>query len=356
MSHSDGLDEASSAFLADLTPAAVREAPKLAGSNGPPERLFEGTGVIDDEDGDIAEGEGEQGDESLEDAPAHEGEEGGEATEGEEGEGEEGDDDGEGEGEEGKSDLDLSQEVALTVDGGAVTVPLKEALEGYIRTETFHKRLSQLSEVATSVEEKAKEVDAHRADYVAKIEAVMEQSKLITPKEPTTAEWDEMYRTDPANARVQEQAWKNYHAVQDGLKAEKERVAAELEASNKTKLIGFIQTERSKMLQTFPQWQDTKKRDADFALMRKTALSLGITEPELDKLYDSRMVGILYKAAQYDRIKAAAPKPVVNATKRLVSPGVGNSQRTAPKGNQPMKRLARSGSIEDAASVIARIL
>src|SRR5690606_6508168 len=73
----------------------------------------------------------------------------------EEEEEEEEEEDDEEEEEEDSSDLDLGAKVAVVVDGKEEEVTLEEALNGYIRTQTFHTRMNQLNEIRGAVRDKA---------------------------------------------------------------------------------------------------------------------------------------------------------------------------------------------------------
>jgi len=93
--------------------------------------------------------------------------------------------------------------------------------------------------------------------------------------------------------------------------------------------------------------------------MRRTAISNGFTEEELSQVYDSRMLQVLLKASKYDRMMAAKPKPVIRQPQgKPIAPGAGSAkQRTAQSGvSSAMKRLNRTGRMEDAAIVFDQIL
>ena len=62
--------------------------------------------------------------------------------------------------------LDLDQIVAVNVDGQRAEVSLQEALNGYVRSETFHRRLNQLQQVAQTIE-KERAVLAQERNYYA---------------------------------------------------------------------------------------------------------------------------------------------------------------------------------------------
>lgn len=353
---SNGLDGAAAAFLGELSPSTPERSVKND-ETGVRESLF---------DDNVFEGEGSDEDENDEDGSAEglDGEEGGgddvDPEEGEEGDDEgadpDDDEDADGEGEAEEGSVDLSAEVQVTIDGEQVTVPLKEALEGYIRTETFHRRLSVLNEAKQVIATEAAKVVEDRKNYFEKLEELTKQLDLLAPKEP---DWDALYAADPANARDMEKRWRDYKVHREALDHEKAKVAQEALENHQKNLRQYVQAESVKLLSKVPEWNDNKVRERENASMRKTALAVGYTEDELKELYDHRAVLVLRKAAAYDRMMANKPAPNKVVGKRPeVAPGTGKpSKATVRKGgDRAMKQLSRTGSVHDAIPVFAKFI
>ena len=89
--------------------------------------------------------------------------------------------------------------------------------------------------------------------------------------------------------------------------------------------------------------------------MKKTAMSAGFSEKEVDTVYDHRMLTILRKASKYDRMMASKPKPNKPVVKSL-SPGNANRQAVPKEQAKASQRLRKTGSLEDAASVFQTFL
>lgn len=367
-----GIDEAANAFLTEIesTPAP----PTRVKGEGPPERIFnQGKRHEDPEESDdeLPESEGtgdeprKRGKPDVSDSPDESGEDAdGEEDEDEDSDAEGDDNDGgetEGDDEQQRANaekVDLDLEVLVNVEGEPATVTLKEALDGYIRTETFHRRLNYVNEAKKVLEEEKSEVSQTRAKYAENLNALISQLKAIEPKEPTQAEWDAAYAANPAEAREREKQWNNYKLQRQAVEEEKKRVDTESFEADRKRLADWVTAQRFKMLQENPSWKDDKTRNVDFARMRKTAKESGFSDDEVDQLYDSRMVKILYKAAKYDRMMASKPRHVDKGA-LPAKPGVGNSpaKRTAHKGTQTtLRRLARTGSIDDAAKFFEKIV
>jgi hypothetical protein len=380
----DGIDKAAAAFEAvingDPNTVAKKAGGKGVDNSGPPEVLFGNVGELDpdtdargggdDEDEtDGSETEKDKADPRNPRKRDKEAEDGGDESD-DDGDGDESDgdagDDGDPEsddelpddGEEtSKEDAELlKREVELTVDGEPVTVSLKEALEGYVRTETFHRRMNQLDEAKKIVRRAAADAVQnyeHSMDLAKEMQAHMD--KMI-PKEP---DWDEEFKKNPEQARSLQKYYEQTKAFRDELRGKMTEAQKKVAESNSVQLAAFAEEESSKFdAMNRKTWSDPKKKAKDLQSMRRTGLTLGFSEDELSQVYDSRMLQVLLKASKYDRMMASKPKPVVKNVNKPITPGAGNAkQRTAQRDvSSAMKRLNRTGRIDDAAVVFDQLI
>jgi hypothetical protein len=372
---SDSIEKAAVAFDAvmksDGKAPAKTSSKTVDRSEGPPEALFKNVGQLDpdaeakgggdDEPdpeeliyGDPKKGKADPGDSREGDGSDSDGDD---AADGEpdEDESDDGDDDS---GEERTEDEEavLAQKVEVTVDGEPVEVSVKEALEGYIRTETFHRRMNQLDEAKKIVRRAAADA-VQNYEYsmnVAKqMEAHMEQ---MIPKEP---DWDAEFAKDPVAARRLQAYYEKANTFRAQLQGQLKEAYAKRTESETIQLQAFAEEENVKFeSMNRKQWTDPKRKVKDLHSMRRTGLTAGFTEEELSQVYDSRMLQVLLKASKYDRMMAAKPKPVVRPQGKPITPGAGSAKsRTAQSGvTSAMKRLNKTGSIDDAAVVFDQII
>lgn len=326
-------------------------------SEGPTERLFDNIGDDDIDTSDVPNPEEEEDDEDSDaNEPDEDSDEEDESSD-EDSDEEDSDDDSNEEDESNASgQLDLAKEVEVMVDGEPVKVSLREAIDGYIRSQTFHSRLNVLNDVKTRLTSEAQEISQARAKYINSIDGIEDIIGALNLKRPSDKEMDDMYAADPAAARQLEKQWQQFEQQMAGIRDAKAKAVEEQQHENHKLLAAFVQSEQLKMVKNHPEWSDSAKRNYDFSSMKRTAKSVGFSDEEIDTLYDSRMVEILLKASKYDRIMAKKPKPV-NKGKSADAPGSVNSSRPDRKGaSQTMKRLSRSGSVHDAAKVMERII
>ena len=256
-------------------------------------------------------------------------------------------------GESGE-DAESGQKYEVTVDGRPMEVTLKQALEGYIRTETFHQRMNKVNEASQTVMAEAQRVANARDNYINQNAALEQEIMTLLPQEPN---WDQEYARDPASAHSLK---KQYDAVGQKLNALRQsRMAAmqekRAEVARNTETYAKDQFARFVMDNKIPDETALRK---EINSMRRTAMSAGFTEQEVATVYDSRMLNVLRKASKYDRLMAAKPKAVVPGKGRALTPGsaprIGNAGRRNI--DEAQSRLAKTGRIDDAASVFEKII
>lgn len=274
-------------------------------------------------------------------------------------EGDDDDDDEEDAGDDAESDVydELPEEIGsrkvkIIADGEEVVVPLSEAVQGYQRTEVFHRRLNELTVVAKDLETKATEVVAERTKAIDMIDQLGTQLAEFLPTEPN---WDEQFKLDSKKAR---ELQKNYETLKGKLTDLAKKRAEIVEANdrdNAIRLANFINTEKAKVARANPHWSDPKKQKRDLTSMVRTLKAEGFSDDEIKHLYDSRMIAIVLKASKYDRMTANRPQASQRG-KPIIKPGAGRV-RTAPKAlGRAQAALSKTGRVEDAAAVFQQLL
>jgi hypothetical protein len=358
----EGIDEAAAAFdleISDRGPPSKSNGADR--SERPSVSMFPNLGVaeVDEESPAKGGGDDEDPEEALyKDSP--EGEDGGSEDESAEESADDPDDDGKEEDEKGAEDGEdaelLGTKFNVLVDGEEQEVTVKEALAGYIRTKTFHQRLSEIGENTQILQRSASEV-VKNYEYVQQIIDTMEgQMAQLVPPEPN---WDEMFKNDPAKARNLQKYYEQVNEFKNSLKKQREETSAKLSEHHTEQLRTYADQEALRFNRINQKNWGTvpKKKMKDIESMRKTALAEGFAEEEIKQVFDSRMLQVLLKASKYDRMMAAKPKPVQRqSVGKTVTPGSGN-KRTGRKGlTVAMKNLARTGTVHDAGPVFDEIL
>lgn len=370
----DAMENAALAFDQSMghAPARQQNNPNPEGKAPAPEPIFENMGEHLETSDEVAGGDGEPEKKvkKVLEVP----------DEGDEGDTDEGDDD-ENQGEEGDDGADpdddeelteeekealkaakgddddevMNQEFEVMVDGVEKKVKLKEALDGYIRTETFHQRLNQLNEVKTALISQAEVVIG---DHKKATTLLKEAEDILAELMPAEPNWDEEFLKDGVRANGLRKQYDVFKSKIAEIRAKRETAETEARQKSLRETTEFAQQEYPRFVRA-AGWKNTKDQIRDTKSMRKTALAIGFSEAEVSSVYDSRLLQVLLKASKYDRMMASRPKPVQKTNgKQQPSLGAGRTvSRTAPKGtNAAQSQLSKTGSIDDAAAVFDTIL
>ena len=276
---------------------------------------------------------------------------------GEDEDGEEPDEDADDEDDAEDDDPALAVKYEVVVDGEPVEVELKEALNGYIRTETFHRRLNELNEYKGTLAANASQLYEDRKKAIEMIDDLQKLTNQLIPKEP---DWDEEYKRDPAAARRLQKQYDEIKKVKDGLEAERGNIRKVQTEEEEAGFVEYRKGENLKLLRAYPHWQDPKTgveaMKKDLTMMHTSLSNVGFTDDEIKTIYDARMIKIAMKAARYDRLMAKDVKPVLAKNNKPSNSGVGRKS-TAPKGNRGARAaLQKTGSVEAAASVFTDLI
>lgn len=375
----EGLDQASSAFQQAINPQATQSRDtggRFAATSARPEPMFEPRPLEgDDATGDtrdagpdprlaarerrIADGRAEQGDEDADRRPAADGARARPAA-GDEGDDKpdpdkpagEGDEKPEGEGEGDEPDQGPTYEV--NVDGETLEVPLQEALKGYIREQTFHKRMSQVDAARQGLEQEAGNIGQARDVYRQKLTYLDTLIAQMTPEEPN---WDAEFQADPAAAHRKQKTYAEIYQKRHWIESELQRTAHETQSEYDKRSKDFAINQFTDFVRE-AKIPDEKALTETLTLMRSYGRKEGFSEAELAQTYDKRMLRVLRKAALYDQGQSDRPKAIIPGKGKTLTPGVATPPGNATRRHidEAQSKLAKSGRIDDAAQVMARLI
>lgn len=208
--------------------------------------------------------------------------------------------------------------------GHTLKVPkgLKEAV---MRTEDYTRKTQELAEGRRSVEQLRETLQARQLEStfnqsigpesqeISVIDAYLSQAQKL--------DWSQMTTEQMIRQRNELDAIKERRgALAQSIADKRTAFTAEVQAKM-TELRGKSRELASKSIQGFGE--DTEKA------MRAYALTEGLTEPELDNvLLDPRSYKIVYKAMQFDKIKAGTGK-ATDAVGRVLKPGASGERLPA---------------------------
>ena len=264
--------------------------------------------------------------------------------------------------EEGDEEQEAARERMVTVklpDGTTGRVPESELANSYLRVRDYTQKTMQLAEERKTVHAEYEQVKTERAQYAQLLPALVEQyQQLASPP----IDWDRLYAENPAEyvrqqAIRRDLAERTEAAKQEGLRLF--QLAQQEEQKNRAEL---LKRERQLIAEAVPAWRDDAAWNKARAAARDYARELGYTDEQIGSVTDHRAVMVLWQAGQYAAMLKrgrAVPLPPAStraATPAAPEPGTNTVRRRTSELTRNKQRLAKTGSVRDAAAVIRGLL
>jgi hypothetical protein len=299
------------------------------------------------------EGEAQQAQEAVE--AEYEDEQASEEPQGDEGESaDDADPDDDEESDEGEQ---TEQPVyTIRVDGEEIEVTLEELQKGYSRTQDYTRKTQKLAEVRKQTEAEVEAVRVERQQYSQLLEALRNQVEQSAPQEP---DWNRLRNEDPIEFAAQ---WAEHQQRQQRMQAiqqEQARLNEIQQYERAQQLTAVVAEERKVLEQVIPEWRDPDTAKREKGELVEFGKKLGFKTEELANITDHRAVVALRKAYLYDKLMSrkgdVKPKPRPNAAP-VLKPGAANATKRTGELTKAKQRLAKTGSVNDAASAFESIL
>lgn len=242
----------------------------------------------------------------------------------------------------------------VTVEGQTLEVTLPEALKGYVREQTFYSRMHKVAQAAQAVEQEAATTVQTRDAYMQRLELLHRTLSSLSPQ----IDWNQEFAADPRSAHQKLQAAAQIQGQVQWAAQEMQREQQARAEEYDRNAAKYANDQFSRFVQE-ANIPDEKALNSEMSGMRAYAKSLGFTEGEIATVYDKRMLLVLRDAARYRQSTAEQPKPVQPGKGRALVPGASTPQtREVGKRSidEAMNKLAKSGRLDDAASVFQRLL
>jgi hypothetical protein len=242
----------------------------------------------------------------------------------------------------------------VKVDGKEVEVTLDELQKGYSRTQDYTRKTQQIAETRKAVEAEAGAIRAEREQYAQLLGALKQQ--LETTEVPV--DMDRLRDEDPIEWVRQSEIRRQKQEKLAAIQFEQQRLSELTAQQRAQEMNAHLATQQEALIQAVPEWKDSKKAQAEKALLVEFGKKIGFSDDELKNVYDHRAVVALRKAALYDQMmsKRGQIKPVINNCPRPAKPSAAGRVSTTTESTRAKQRLAKSGRVNDAASAIELLL
>jgi len=252
-------------------------------------------------------------------------------------------------------DEEVEEEVQLykvKIDGEEAEVTLEEALSGYQRERTFHKRMNEVSQKSKAIEAESAETKRLRDEYARGLQQLDQALRVPEPN------WEELRRTKTNEEFASIHA--EYQIQQNNLakvQQQQQAIMSQQQAEAQAQYQNHLKTEFDTMLDKIPTWRDEKVREAERSKVISYAKShMGYTDDEIAQASDHRAIVTLRKAMLYDELmggKTQAKKKVKTAPKMVKAGSPKTKSEVVSKRNQDMmKRFNNNSTIEGAVELL----
>lgn len=258
----------------------------------------------------------------------------------------------------------LPTTLKVKVNGEEVEVTLDELQKGYSRQSDYSRKTQQLAEERKAFLSEAEAIRQERAQYATLLTALQQQLQATTQLDQQP-DWDRLYDEDPIQATKLERQWRkaqeDRQAKLSAIQAEQQRVGQALEQQTAEQMKAILINEAQRLPEIIPEWKDEKAAAEGKKQLRNWLVDQGLNEVEINSLHKAEHVSILRKAMLYDQGQRKAqasvkPQPVATRPVKPGSAAVAPGSKSVTDVTRAKQRLAKTGTVNDAASVLAAML
>ena len=244
--------------------------------------------------------------------------------------------------------------VTIEIDGKPTELTKKEIEAGYLRQADYTRKTQMVAEERRRVSEIEQEAAQQLQIYAQLLPVMQERIKASLPTPPDPALID-------VNPAAYLKAKEEYERVVGDLQAsqsEMQRLNEMRQAEQAQYLQAFVAENASKLPELVPEWSDKKAYERDRPKVRDYLKGKGFSDDEINQAYDARLVAIAADGMRYRELLKSKPRenaPLEKALRPAAPPSKPMTQQTR---NQldARKRLAKSGSLRDAAAVFESLI
>jgi hypothetical protein len=245
----------------------------------------------------------------------------------------------------------------ITVDGETIQATLEELKKGYSRTQDYTRKQQERAEAERRAQALAVEAQQARQQYLTELSTLQQALAAQDGPEP---DWAALRKEDPTGQKfaVAHAEWQQKLADRAAVAQRQQEVLREYQAEQERVTRNHLEAEKAKLQEALPEMADPEKgAEVKRALSQYAKSTYGFTDQDLAQVVDHRVMLILRKAQKFDELNAGREK-VKAKTEKVLKPGARKpaGARKKTKERRASERLARSGSVYDAAASIEGLL
>src|SRR5882672_60705 len=259
----------------------------------------------------------------------------------------------------------LDAEFTIKVNGETTKVPLRELIQGYQRTEDYHRKTQDLATHRRDLQTAHSKVADQLGQKFSLADGIVQTVRQLLVGDVNLADMQRLRMENPQAWLVQRQAMTDRVEQVDGIltriKSEIERHHSDTAQQRNANLAALVDQELETVRRHIPGWdKDGKGR------LVKYLTDSGFVQDELNQIYDSRMLRIAEKARLYDAFQAekkqSMQKKAAKPPKTVAANGGQLQKKASPTVQKQrdfrsrQKVAKQTGNMRDAGRAIAALL
>jgi len=257
----------------------------------------------------------------------------------------------EGESDEDKAEGEEEEPAEPTVEIDGEKVTLSELKKDRLRQADYTRKTQALAEQRRAVESENQRIRADREQYKTRLDALEAYLAESLPKEP---DWGKLLAENPNQYAVEHAKHSQIKERRQAVYAERMRIAQQEADEQARSQSEYVAREHEALLEAIPEWKDEVKASTGKKELVAYAHDVGFTDEQLAGVTDHRVMLILRKAMQFDRLEKEGTKLRAKAEPaKVLKPGTVTQPGGKKAKTQALKaakdRLEKTGSVEDAA-------
>lgn len=261
---------------------------------------------------------------------------------------------------DGAAAADLAAgDVIIEVDGKPVKLTKAEVAEHYkngLRQQDYTRKTMEAADVRKTADAEIQKTRQERSVLAQQLNtfAIQADGEIQQLQKALT---EELWANDPVGFIEIERTVKHRQAQQAEAQGHLHNLNQQQQAEQAEAMKANLEEQGRQLLAKIPEWKDAAKVDAEVKEIKRYLGTAGFADAE-QSFTDHRFIILSRKAMQYDALMERAKgavKKVATLPAKVERPG--SAEVSKPDGRtDAMKRLGRSGSIEDAAAAFGAFM
>ena len=255
-----------------------------------------------------------------------------------------------------------SIQISTKVDGKEGRATLAEVIKNYQLNKSLTEKSEKFAQERKAFEEK---VEKREQEIQQKLEDAESVTKLLEDQlkeEIGSIDWNQLRADNPAQYAVVKQ---DYMEKIGEIESKKQKIVKDREAAQKEsmekyqeKMKEVVQYNNDQLLKVDPKLADDKYRAKEMQELSTYLKGSNLTDEEINSVIDYRMITFMRKAKAFDEMQTKANPAKAKAKKKpkFVKPGTQKTSaaKAASATEKEIARFKKSGSVEDAASILLK--